>query len=70
MLNCSCEKKLCVFTHIYDICNTDSEVLSSCIPHIHLVLCAFDLSSSCSYCFHRSIGFRWLKIEVDYYPVL
>jgi len=42
--NCSSEKKICIFTHISDICNIDSKVLSSGFPHIHIVLCAIDLS--------------------------
>jgi len=68
--NCSTENKLCIFTHISDICSTDSEVLSSGFPHIHLVLCAIDLSSSSSYYFHQFIGFRCLKVEVDSCPML
>jgi len=63
--NCSSEKKLCIFTHISYICNIDSGVLSSGFPQIHLVLCAIELYYSCSFCFHRSIGFHWLKVEVD-----
>jgi len=55
--NCSSENKLCIFTHIYDIHITYNGILSSGFPQIHLVLCAIDLSSSFSYCFHRSIGF-------------
>jgi len=35
-----------------------------------IVLCATDLSSSCSYCFHQFIGFHWLKVEVDSCPML
>jgi len=58
--NFSSENQLCIFTHIYDICNT--EVLGSGFPEIHLVLCVIDLYSSCSYCFHRSIGFHLLKV--------
>ncbi len=70
MQNCFNENKFCIFTHISNICNTDSRVLSIGFPQIHLVLCAIDLSSSCPYCFHRSIGFRLLKVEVDSCPVL
>ena len=70
MQNYSSENKLCIFTHISDICNIDSEVFSSGFPHIHLVLCAIDLSSSCSYCFHRSVGFRWLNVQENYCPLL
>ena len=68
--NCSSENKLCIFTHIFDICNKDRGVLSSGFPQIHLVLCAIDLSSSCSYYFLRSIGFCWFKVEVDFCHVL
>ena len=68
--NYSSENKLCIFTHISDIYNTDNEVLSNGFLQIHLVLCAIDLSSFCSYHFHRFIGFRWLKVEVDSCPVL
>jgi len=60
MHNFSSENKLSIFTHISDICST--KVLRSGFPRIHLVLCVIDLSSSCSYCFHRSIGFHWLKV--------
>ena len=70
MQNISSENKFCIFTHIFEICNTNSEVLSSGFPHIHLVLCAIDLSSSCSYCFNRFIGLCWLKVEVDFCPML
>ena len=70
VLNCSSENKICILTHISDICNKDREVLSRVFPQIHLVLCAIDLFSSCSYCFHRSIGFHSLKVEVDYCCVL
>jgi len=50
--NCSSKNNLRIFTHISDICNTDSEVLRSGFSHILIVLCAIDLSSSCSYRFH------------------
>jgi len=68
--SCSSENKLCIFTHIFDICNIDSGVFSGFFPQIHLVLWAIDLSSSCSYCFHQSIGFCWWKVELDSCPVL
>ena len=59
MQNCSSENKLCIFTHIYDICNIDSGVLSSGFPQINLVLCVVDLFSSCSYCFS---SIYWLPL--------
>ena len=59
--NSSSENKLCIFTHISDICNTDSGVLSSGFPQIHLVLCAIDLSSSYSYCFIDLLASTTLK---------
>jgi len=38
--NNSNENKLCLFTHISDICNTYSGLLSSGLPHIDILLCA------------------------------
>ena len=69
--NFSCDNKLCIFTRISNQCNTVRQGFEQWIFLDKLiVLCAIDLSSSCSYCFHRSIGFYWLKIEVDSCPVL
>jgi len=40
--NYSNKNKLCLFTHIFDICNPYSGLFTSGFPQIRLVLCAID----------------------------